>query len=226
MVDRYCERLGPGLWAEPVNALTNLGFLLAAWAGWLLADRSNKLSWSTGLLIVALAAVGIGSSLFHTFATPWARLLDIVPILLFQLYFLWLYLAHVVNLRRMYSALAVVGFLVAALVGRLFPAVLNGSLMYLPALVLLVGLGIYHYGAQKRERLTLVGAAGIFSVSLVFRAIDESICPAIPLGSHFLWHVLSAVVLYLASRGLILNWPDRQRIPAAGTTRFNRYGTT
>ena len=26
----YCERLGPGLWAEPVNFLSNAAFLLAA----------------------------------------------------------------------------------------------------------------------------------------------------------------------------------------------------
>jgi hypothetical protein len=25
-IDAYCERLGPGLWAEPLNALTNLAF--------------------------------------------------------------------------------------------------------------------------------------------------------------------------------------------------------
>lgn len=29
-IDHYCERTGPGLWAEPVNALTNLAFPLGA----------------------------------------------------------------------------------------------------------------------------------------------------------------------------------------------------
>ena len=29
-IDAYCERLGPGLWAEPLNAVTNLAFLVAA----------------------------------------------------------------------------------------------------------------------------------------------------------------------------------------------------
>ena len=29
-VDAYCERTGPEYWSEPVNALTNLAFLLAA----------------------------------------------------------------------------------------------------------------------------------------------------------------------------------------------------
>ena len=29
-IDMYCERTDPGLWSEPLNALTNLAFLLAA----------------------------------------------------------------------------------------------------------------------------------------------------------------------------------------------------
>ena len=31
IVDLYCERTSPVFWAEPVNALTNLAFFLAAW---------------------------------------------------------------------------------------------------------------------------------------------------------------------------------------------------
>ncbi len=40
---------------------------------------------------------------------------------------------------------------------------------------------------------------------------DEAACPYIPTGTHFLWHVLIAVVLYLSMRALILNWPMRIR---------------
>ena len=29
-IDNYCERLGPGLWAEPLNAATNGAVLAAA----------------------------------------------------------------------------------------------------------------------------------------------------------------------------------------------------
>ena len=31
---------------------------------------------------------------------------------------------------------------------------------------------------------------------------------ALPLGTHFLWHLLTALVLYLATQALLLNWPD------------------
>ncbi|MSQ14961.1 MAG: hypothetical protein EXR50_03755 [Dehalococcoidia bacterium] len=206
LIDLYCERLGPGLLTEPLNALTNLAFLVAAWVSWDLARRRGALGGSTAVLLALMVSVGIGSALFHTFATTWARVLDVVPILIFQLFFLWLYLKRVLSANSSYSAMAVAGFLIAALVGRLFPTVLNGSVTYLPALALLIGLGAYHYKAQKEDRLALIAAAGALMLSLVFRSMDQAVCPYIPLGTHFLWHVLNGVVLYLAFRGLVSNW--------------------
>ena len=29
-IDIYCERLGPGFWAEPLNATSNLAFIVSA----------------------------------------------------------------------------------------------------------------------------------------------------------------------------------------------------
>ena len=69
MIDNYCERLDPGFWAEPLNALTNLAFLIAAVAAWRLAVRHNVLTTDIIVLIGLIAAVGIGSGAFHTFAT-------------------------------------------------------------------------------------------------------------------------------------------------------------
>ena len=50
MIDLYCERLSPGIWAEPINALTNLAFLVAAFAAWRLTDQYRSLSVTTELL--------------------------------------------------------------------------------------------------------------------------------------------------------------------------------
>jgi hypothetical protein len=61
------------------------------------------------------------------------------------------------------------------------------------------------------ERFHLLAAAGVFLVSTFFRTIDNAICPYFPVGSHFLWHVLVAVVLYLSVRGLLLNLPNTLR---------------
>src|SRR5215472_915453 len=93
-VDHYCERTGSALDAEPINALTNAAFLVAALDAWRLMSR-NVSGRTTGLisaLILTMALVGLGSFLFHTVATRWAEWGDVLPIMLFMLLYLWLVL--------------------------------------------------------------------------------------------------------------------------------------
>lgn len=204
MIDLYCERTAPGPWAEPLNAISNVAFLLAALAAWLTIRRLGRarvdLAFTVGLTVL----VGVGSALFHTLATPWARILDVVPILLFQLGFLWLYARNIVGLPGHYAAALLAVFLAAALGGRQFPATLNGSLTYAPAVLVLVGLGAHHYVQARCERWTLLVASVLFVLSVMFRGVDLEVCAFFPIGTHFLWHLLNGVVLYLAVRCLAL----------------------
>jgi hypothetical protein len=181
MVDLYCERLGAGLWAEPVNATTNLSFLIAAAAVWRLAKQRQTLSPDVRLLIGLLAAIGVGSGLFHTFATTWARILDVVPILLFQLVYLWTYCRRIVEMRLKYIMGLLVIYVVFAFLGRQFPHVLNGSLIYSPAVVVFFVLGLYHYEALKAERFMILCASVVFVISLTSRTIDGGICAYFPI---------------------------------------------
>ena len=57
MVDLYCERLDANLWAEPINAVTNLSFVFAAIAIWFLARRLNSLSFGIWLHISLMIAI-------------------------------------------------------------------------------------------------------------------------------------------------------------------------
>lgn len=204
-VDNYCERLGPGLWAEPLNALTNLAFIVAAWLIWRLASRRDALSGRVQLLVVLVATVGVGSGLFHTFANTLTLWLDVIPILVFQLVFLWLYFRDLIGMSSTFAAGALFAFLATALGGEFLPGVLNGSLTYAPALIVLVILGVYHYRRNKTERALMLLAAGVFFASLVFRTVDAAICPYASFGTHFLWHLMNAALLYLVSRAYVLN---------------------
>jgi len=75
---------------------------------------------------------------------------------------------------------------------------LNGSLGYLPALIGLIALGAYLFARQYPAAPLLLSAAAVFLVSLTFRTIDLTVCNCMPTGTHFIWHALNAVVLYLA----------------------------
>ncbi len=37
--------------------------------------------------------------------------------------------------------------------------------------------------------------AGVLVVSLTFRTLDDPLCDAIPMGTHFLWHILNGLML-------------------------------
>ena len=202
-IDLYCERLAPGLLAEPVNAATNVAFFIAAWVLWRQARRHGEFSGELASLIALMVAIGIGSGLFHTFAETWAMVLDVIPILLFQLAFLWIYARRVMGWQGGSAAALVGGFLLASLYAREFQHLLNGSLTYAFAIIAILAIGIYHWLAQKPARFTLIAAAGVLALSLFFRTIDEAVCPRFPLGTHFLWHLLDAVVLYLCGRTLL-----------------------
>lgn len=213
MLDLYCERCGPGLLAEPINAVTSLAFPIAGWAAWMLARRGAGLPAGVGTLVALSVAIGVGSVAFHTFATPWARWLDILPILMFQVGFLWIYLRRVVGAGRPAASAAIAGLLAGVALGRRYPGVLNGSLIYAPAFVVLVGLGVYHARAGEPGRFVLLLAAGVFALSLACRSIDEAVCPYVPIGTHFLWHLLNGALLYLSMKALILN-PKCGRAPS------------
>lgn len=215
----YCERAGdPAFWAEPFNAVSNVAFLLAALAGAVLLARSSdaasrRVEWG---LVGLVATIGAGSFLFHTTATRWASVADTAPIGLFMIG----YLAYA--LRRFLGApYVVVLVLLAAFVAalryagsipcdpELLPVTVaagrpcfNGSLGYVPALgaLLLIGLALLVRGHGAGLPVLLAGL--IFAVSLTLRTLDFEVCGSTSLlgrarGTHALWHMLNAVLLYI-----------------------------
>lgn len=209
-IDIYCERLEPGLLAEPLNAVTNIAFFIAAFFAFKLAKERNVLGLWSGVLIFLLTAIGVGSSLFHTVATFWAQLADVLPILLFQVGFIIVYSLNVVRLGWMRTLILLLVFSTLIHYFESLPREwLNGSLGYAPAFIFLSGFGIYHWLSGKVEPFVLLISSATFIASLTFRSLDMAVCEAVPFGIHFMWHILNSVVLYLALRGLFLNLREK-----------------
>ncbi len=204
-IDIYCERLGSEFWAEPLNAISNIAFFIAAFAAFRLARKQNRFNIGIVTLITFLTIIGAGSSLFHTLATYWAMLADSLPILLYQIAFLIFYARDIIKLSAPKIAILLVLFFSSIAVFAQMPSSwLNGSLGYAPALIFLIGFGIWHYGHAKNERLTLISAAAIFALSLSARSMDMAVCETLPIGVHYFWHILNGFVLYLTIRAYIL----------------------
>ena len=84
-VDGYCERVDASVWSEPLNATTNITFLIAS--VWIL--RKDGLNGLSRTLAYLLGAIGCASFLFHTLAQAWTGALDVVFILFFTLLYLF-----------------------------------------------------------------------------------------------------------------------------------------
>lgn len=116
-IDIYCERISAAFWAEPLNAVSNLAFILAALWGWIEAKRRDRLDPMTMVLILLAGMIGVGSFLFHTFANAWSSLADVIPIWTFVLLFVLVALRRVAGIRpgRIGIGLAVVAAIIAVL---------------------------------------------------------------------------------------------------------------
>ena len=205
-MDAYCERVGMGVFAEPLNAVSNVSFLLAALAAWVLATRIGALSTGVRVLIALGASVGIGSILWHTYPNMLTLILDSVPILIFIMWYIWLYARNVIGMRPLFAVASAAAFLLATFLALPFAGVLHGAFVYTPGLIVTLVLGVLHARDRRRAaRFTLLAAAGVYLAALFFRTIDNEVCPVLPIGTHFLWHLLIGLVTYLAMRPLILS---------------------
>lgn len=229
----YCERaFDPGFWAEPFNAISNVAFLVAAYFAGRLYSRSGASDYIVAFLIGMIALIGVGSFLFHTIATRWAALADVLPIATFTL----IYMAFA--LRRL-AGLPVV--IVTALMAAYFATVywtfsiecrpdwlpatvlagrncLNGSVVYLPTLVALLTLLAILAVRRHRSTSQVLLAAIVFAASLTFRTLDYELCDQAQVfgasrGTHTLWHILNAVLLYILARTAIYNAAPRSVLP-------------
>ena len=193
-IDGYCERTDPSFWSEPVNALTNLAFILAAALLW----RRVGAEATGRLLCVILALIGIGSGLFHTFGQVWASMADVLSIVLFVLVYLYAASRDLLGLKPIFAAAITLAFLpyTAALtwVFDQLPFFTISSFYWpLPVLILAYA-ALLRRSAPQTARGLAIGA-GILCLSLTFRSLDEPLCAQIPLGTHFLWHILNGVML-------------------------------
>jgi len=212
----YCERgIDPSFWAEPLNALSNFAFLIAAAAAGMRLAKLNYLERPIAqwILIILVAVIGVGSFSFHSAATRLAQLADVVPIGVFMLAYMVFALRQFLGLSWGRVGLGLIGFVLACAAAASIECgsgnapCLNGSLAYLPALFGLLGIGavVQRLPEQSSTGTLLLVSGSVFAISLGLRTIDMSQCSAFQIlgytsGTHFVWHLLNAFMLYLLLR--------------------------
>jgi hypothetical protein len=214
-IDQYCERTDPTLLSEPLNLISNFSFILASYLLYTILKNTpkNHLKPGSAVQVAMIGAIGIGSALFHSFATKWAQAADVGPIAAFILIYLFCFLKWELCLSTLGSIVGLGIFAVLTTATSIIAdkEFVNGSQQYFGAWTALFGIGCY-YMADRRSParwLTLIAAA-LLASSLFFRAVDMWWCGVWPLGTHFLWHTINGVVLYLATKSYLIG-PLNQR---------------
>lgn len=211
-LDLYCERTDPLFWSEPLNAISNGAFIVAAVVLLVRARATHRvLPWDIVVLAGLIALVGLGRFVFHTVATMWASLLDVLFIEIYIYVYFARFLQRVggLSLVRTIAGLVLFALFERVLTGMFVPGSLNGSYRYLPALIVLAGMALYALRARPALFAPLGMAVIVFCVSLGLRTIDMAACAINPRGTHFLWHLLNALVLYCATLALWRSVPVR-----------------
>tara|TARA_B100001173_G_scaffold145168_1_gene126031 strand:+ start:421 stop:1077 length:657 start_codon:yes stop_codon:yes gene_type:complete len=193
-IDIYCERLDIGIWAEPINAVTNVAFILVAIFMWL---RCKNLLEGR-ILSFLLCSIGCGSFLFHTFAQTWAAILDVTAILIFILTYIFVANLRFLACSKMVSLIGVILFFPYQLI---LTSILSNiqffgsSVQYIPvAILIFIYSGLLRKSEPNLSRGLFIGVS-ILCLSIIFRTIDKPFCSTLSVGTHFVWHILNAIML-------------------------------
>jgi Ceramidase len=198
--------------AEPVNTITNAFIILAAYLAYRYVRKSRvPLTADLIALLILLAWTGIGSFLWHGLRQWWALQLDWIPGVLFLLVFTAVWFRQLFGWAVGIGA-AVLMLVVAVASVRLawpyFDTLRNVSpnLRFTPAFATIAIIAAALVAATARKYGSEAGRLGIIILSCalaaaVFRSIDLIVCPIIPTGTHFLWHILLSTASWL---GIVL----------------------
>jgi hypothetical protein len=211
-IDLYCERLGPDFWAEPVNALSNLAFIVAAIWAWRAQNRRQLVAQDLRWLTLSMGGIGLCSLAFHTMGQRWAAWLDSISILVFLLGFAstWAQRVYGWSWSRAWLAApaagAFIGIGTLTLLQVKSPWMRTEVAWYIStwlAITLTAALTPAMARTGQVIGRWMWATAGMFSLALLFRQLDLLVCPWWPVGTHFGWHLSNALVTALGMQALM-----------------------
>ena len=186
----YCERTSLDGFDEPLNAISNIAFVIC---GLILIFR-NKMKFNP--LPYAAIFIGVSSFLFHYIPTKFFTALDIISIILFVIIYNTILTINILNYSIKFSIFSNMLLLIFSyLIGTLlFQTIVGSSSFYLGLLIYMVYI-LFLLKKTVNIKYFLL-AIILFSISIIFRSIDFYLCNYISFGTHFIWHIMNSLVIY------------------------------
>jgi Ceramidase len=212
-----CERHAPGLLAEPLNVISNLGFIYVAIAMYRFyhkhEDIGGRWIWDIHAMTFLTFIIGVNSIIFHAYPNATTELMDTIPIVMFIMIYFTSVLFRIGRTNLFQAGICLVAFVgFSHVLVHQFPRALNDSIGYLSSMIALIIIAVYLHLKARPSSTHFMMAAIIGVTSLFCRAIDRELCDLFPLGTHFLWHCLNATLLYILLKQIIRNVNREARI--------------
>lgn len=200
----YCEHSNLEFLAEPLNAISNIAFIFAGIGIYRLLIKSGIQKVEYKAILILIFLIGIGSFLWHATRNLYTMLLDVVPVALSFTLIIYVLLSKLIGNK-------LIALLIAALLlpARFFissfastdiiSSLIRNAIIFATILVLVVW-SFKKYGRVALEGLSVLA---IYLLAISMRVMDLQICPTFNMGTHFLWHILNAVAVYLAVKFII-----------------------
>ncbi len=212
-----CERHVPGLWAEPLNTLTNLGFFIGAYLIYKMyknsPDYDGKKMWDVYFLNFCMVLIGVASTSFHMLPNFYTELADVSFIIIFIMVYFTSAMFRVAGLTKFQVAIAMMAFLFTtnSLV-KYFPNALNDSIGYLSSMAALIFIALYLNIKRRAAATSFMLASILGMVSLFFRVVDIEVCSRLAIGTHFVWHTCNSILLFMLMKQLLRSVNRRARM--------------
>lgn len=203
LVPQYCERVGSGIFSEPINLLSNLAFFVSVILLYKLFKSRKNINFEYWFILTIFLIVGVGSSLWHSLRIPLAFVLDAVPILVFLISLLVIILKELTGSYKKAIVLTTVSFIFQVVISYLFSDFLNGSVLHFVSGIVFSGVIIWIYKKFNCIPGNIIAGLLLYILAMIFRSIDNLVCQYFSLGTHFIWHILNAGGAYFAVKGLL-----------------------
>ncbi len=205
-----CERAATGMFAEPLNVLSSFAFMVVAVLIYRFYHRHEDLErkwiWDIHALTFTTFIIGVNSVIFHMFPTPITELMDTSAIILFIGIYFTSVLFRIARVKPFGAFICMLAFTGTsyALVHQ-FPHSMNDSIGYLSSMIALIVIAVHLHLRRRPSAQYFMLASITGMVSLFCRVIDKEICTDVHIGTHFVWHLLNATLLYILMRQIIRN---------------------
>lgn len=193
-ISTHCEK-PLGFISEPVNTLSNIAFFISAYFIYKL--NRPRLFWLSLL-------IGLGSTTYHAFNNPFTLIIDVLPVYAFIIYFIYAIATYTTKniLIRFLIPLSLI-FIQIFVLKNLPAFILDIPTLHIINLLFLCLLIIWFYKRLGKVALKFIPVVFMYGLAISVRGLDMPVCPINNFGTHFLWHILASLTIYLAVRTLV-----------------------